>query len=175
MRNVRSKTLMLVMILALTSRVANAQHDHAGHGDQAKSQQMEPMFKSKAMSTAYGHYIHLKNALVDSDQKAAKTASESLVMALHEVTGAEKAHTEAENITKASSLADQRKSFAALSTEMAELVKSTELSMGQVFLEFCPMANNNAGAFWLSNESEIRNPYFGNMMLKCGSVKETIQ
>jgi hypothetical protein len=37
------------------------------------------------------------------------------------------------------------------------------------------MANENTGAFWLSNEKEIKNPYFGSMMLKCGSVKETIQ
>jgi hypothetical protein len=37
------------------------------------------------------------------------------------------------------------------------------------------MVNNNQGAFWLSNEKEIKNPYFGDMMLKCGSIKETLQ
>ncbi|MBA4058359.1 MAG: hypothetical protein C0490_26815, partial [Marivirga sp.] len=50
-----------------------------------------------------------------------------------------------------------------------------KLSMGILYLEYCPMANNNEGAYWLSNEKEIKNPYFGDKMLKCGSVKETIQ
>ena len=58
---------------------------------------------------------------------------------------------------------------------MATLVKGGKLSAGALYLEYCPMANNNEGAYWLSNEKQIKNPYFGDMMLKCGSVKETIQ
>jgi hypothetical protein len=54
-------------------------------------------------------------------------------------------------------------------------VKSSKVVSGSLFVEYCPMANNNEGGFWLSNEKEIKNPYFGDMMLKCGSVKETIQ
>ena len=37
------------------------------------------------------------------------------------------------------------------------------------------MAFDNTGGYWLSNSKEVRNPYFGNSMLKCGEVKETIQ
>jgi hypothetical protein len=47
--------------------------------------------------------------------------------------------------------------------------------MGSVYVAYCPMANNNEGANWLSNDKEIKNPYFGDKMLRCGSVKETIQ
>ena len=36
------------------------------------------------------------------------------------------------------------------------------------------MAGNDKGAYWLSKESKIKNPYFGDEMLTCGSVKETI-
>ena len=57
---------------------------------------------------------------------------------------------------------------------MATLVKGADISMGELYLEYCPMANGNTGGYWLSNEKEIRNPYFGDKMLKCGSVKETI-
>ena len=32
----------------------------------------------------------------------------------------------------------------------------------------------NNGSFWLSENKEILNPYFGNKMLKCGETKETI-
>jgi hypothetical protein len=37
------------------------------------------------------------------------------------------------------------------------------------------MANNGEGANWLSKESAVENPYYGSMMLTCGSVKETIK
>ena len=39
----------------------------------------------------------------------------------------------------------------------------------------CPMANNGKGADWLSKENEVKNPYYGSMMLGCGKVTETIK
>jgi hypothetical protein len=80
----------------------------------------------------------------------------------------------ATKLASTSDLEEQRKLFSTLSNEMATLVKDGKLSMGMLYLEYCPMANNNSGAYWLSNEKEIKNPYFGDKMLKCGSVKEMI-
>jgi hypothetical protein len=37
------------------------------------------------------------------------------------------------------------------------------------------MARNNQGGFWLSDDEEIRNPYFGDKMLTCGSVTEKLK
>jgi membrane fusion protein, copper/silver efflux system len=37
------------------------------------------------------------------------------------------------------------------------------------------MANGDQGAYWFSAEKEIRNPYFGDMMLSCGETRETIK
>jgi Cu(I)/Ag(I) efflux system membrane fusion protein len=37
------------------------------------------------------------------------------------------------------------------------------------------MAKNQEGARWISREKEIRNPYFGEKMLKCGSVVDLIK
>jgi hypothetical protein len=36
------------------------------------------------------------------------------------------------------------------------------------------MANENNGADWISAEKNIRNPYFGDKMLTCGTVKTVI-
>jgi len=33
------------------------------------------------------------------------------------------------------------------------------------------MAFGNKGADWLSEKDEVLNPYFGDMMLRCGEVK----
>lgn len=168
------KKKMIMLCLALVSWGATAQHDHAAHGAQTSSQKMEPMFKDKALGSSYTHYITLKNALVASDFQKAKSASESLVKAIHNVKGSDKVHAEAAKVAESATLENQRKAFTALSNEMATLVKGADISMGELYLEYCPMANGNTGGYWLSNEKEIRNPYFGDQMLKCGSVKETI-
>jgi Cu(I)/Ag(I) efflux system membrane fusion protein len=45
---------------------------------------------------------------------------------------------------------------------------------GPIYQLFCPMAFDNKGAFWIQLDREVRNPYFGSMMYKCGSVRATI-
>lgn len=37
---------------------------------------------------------------------------------------------------------------------------------------FCPMASNGKGAIWFQFGKEIRNPYYGQAMLKCGSTQK---
>jgi len=44
-----------------------------------------------------------------------------------------------------------------------------------VYLEFCPMADDNKGSFWLSYDKVISNPFFGKSMLTCGEVKKEYQ
>ena len=44
-----------------------------------------------------------------------------------------------------------------------------------VYIQFCPMADNNKGAYWISLEKEVRNPYYGEAMLTCGEVNATLK
>ena len=59
-------------------------------------------------------------------------------------------------------------------TEKAGPMFEDALSEGTIYKKFCPMAFNNEGAYWYADVKEITNPYFGDKMLKCGSVKKTI-
>ncbi len=43
-----------------------------------------------------------------------------------------------------------------------------------LYKQHCPMAFNDTGADWLSEEKAILNPYFGSSMLRCGGVTEVI-
>lgn len=167
------KTTMIALI-TLLSFGAYAQHDHAGHGAQT-TEQAQAKFKDEKLGTAYGHYIHLKDALVASNAQDAKNAALELQKSLANVSGSKKVIDEATKVAGSSDLDEQRKAFSSLSNEMKALVKDGKLASGSLYVEYCPMANNNEGAFWLSNEKQIKNPYFGDAMLKCGSVKETIQ
>ena len=113
--------------------------------------------------------------MVASDFQKANLASESLLKAIQNAKLHDKVMSEALLVTQAKTLAIQRNAFSSLSKEMAILVKDTGLTMGELYLEYCPMANGKTGGYWLSNDKEISNPYFGDKMLKCGRVKEVIK
>lgn len=68
----------------------------------------------------------------------------------------------------------QRLAFGTISSAMYGLLKATGLKNAHVYHEYCPMAFNDKGAFWLSEETDIKNPYFGKKMLECGEVTDTL-
>ena len=68
-----------------------------------------------------------------------------------------------------------RKGFALFSEALAAAIRTFGIAPeSPVYRLHCPMAFNNRGANWLSDTKEIRNPYFGPAMPKCGDVIETI-
>ncbi|PKP34687.1 MAG: hypothetical protein CVT98_10650 [Bacteroidetes bacterium HGW-Bacteroidetes-15] len=58
---------------------------------------------------------------------------------------------------------------------MIELTNTFNPLGETIYVQHCPMADNNKGADWLSSEKEIKNPYFGSSMLKCGEVTKEIK
>jgi len=68
-----------------------------------------------------------------------------------------------------------RKAFETLSNELIVVVVQFGIpETQQLYRIHCPMAFNNKGADWLQADKEIRNPYFGASMLKCGEIVRTI-
>ena len=68
-----------------------------------------------------------------------------------------------------------RAAFASFNHALYSSVRTFGISDEISFYQFCPMAFNNKGAFWFSNVTEIRNPYFGASMRSCGSTKRVLQ
>lgn len=169
------KKAMITLCMALAALVTFAQHDHAAQDNKKEAVKVEPEFQDKKLSAAYVNYIQLKDALVASDSDKSKKAGAELQKSLAPVSNSKKASELTAKLVASTDLAAQRKIFSSLSNEMSILVKGGKLSAGVLYFDYCPMANNNEGAYWLSNEKEIKNPYFGDRMLKCGSVKETIE
>ena len=134
-------------------------------------------------------YLSLKNALAnDNGSEAAASAKqidESLVkMDQAFLTTAEKKiydevkadiKEHAAHITdNASNIKHQREHFEMLSKDIIDLVKVTGSSK-DLYVTYCPMYNDKKGASWLSESKEIKNPYYGKEMPKCGEVKEEIK
>lgn len=80
--------------------------------------------------------------------------------------------SDTEKITKVKDVDSQRQAFATLSSNMYQLMKTSKLDI-PVYLQHCPMYGD--GADWLSKDINIKNPYFGSMMLTCGKTVETLK
>jgi Cu(I)/Ag(I) efflux system membrane fusion protein len=124
------------------------------------------------------------NADIQSDVKAMQQALRKVDMTLvmgdaHNVwMGALKAmNKELILLSKAVSITEQRSLFLNISKSLSEATQQLGVKMKDhqaLYLEFCPMANDDKGGYWLSTEKVIKNPYFGSKMLKCGVVKDTL-
>lgn len=149
----------------------------SGSGDATKEKVMEssaPAFADEKVAKIYADYISLKDAFVESDEKNAGISAGALQASLNETSHKEAADLAAK-IASASSLKAQREPFNALSSEIEKVLKAAEISAGTIYKQYCPMANGDEGGYWLANEQSIRNPYFGDEMMTCGSVKEEIK
>jgi hypothetical protein len=122
-----------------------------------------------AVNTSLDAYMLLKDALVATKADMAQKAADKLAT-LSEA----EVKTAAEGIASSSDIKEQRSFFNTISQQMYETLKA-EGAGNTVYKQYCPMAFNNEGAYWLSSEEKIMNPYFGDMMLNCGRVDETLQ
>ncbi|PCJ81215.1 MAG: efflux transporter periplasmic adaptor subunit [Bacteroidetes bacterium] len=63
-----------------------------------------------------------------------------------------------------------REIFTSLSNEFISIAVDLGPFDEILFVQHCPMANDNTGGDWISDVNSISNPYFGSAMLKCGKV-----
>jgi Cu(I)/Ag(I) efflux system membrane fusion protein len=73
-----------------------------------------------------------------------------------------------------SNMKEQRNHFKQVSAYFTNAIEVFGIQE-KVYHQFCPMADNNKGAYWLSKEEKVFNPYFGDAMLTCGEVKQVIE
>ncbi len=145
-------------------------------------------FQDQLLSVALA-YIDLKDAMVGGSNseianrapavtQALETVDMTLVkgeahlhwMELHDVM-----KSSLDLISKSNNRDQQRLEFINLSNALINSVRSYGTNYDSpLYIQFCPMANNDLGANWISKEENIINPYFGDMMLTCGSVEEII-
>lgn len=133
-------------------------------------------------------YYTLKDAFVVSDPSQASEAAITVQMSADSIekfindsthilyTYAKEIKTYAGHIVTAKKDVEwQRIPFQKVSDAVFTLVKECNLKNTGIYRQYCPMAFNNKGAHWLSHEEKIKNPYFGNKMLTCGEVTETLK
>ncbi|MFT3844553.1 MAG: DUF3347 domain-containing protein [Lacibacter sp.] len=145
----------------------------------------------RSVNQALSAYFQLKDAFVESDTVKVNAAGNLLKtildsLKLNEVQkndslGYESiagrpgdAVAEITGMTGEKELDKKRESFEMISNVFYDMVRVIKPAGTTVYYQFCPMAFDNKGAYWLSNTDSIRNPYFGSKMLTCGETKETL-
>lgn len=173
----------IVFTLFLSLTVANTQaSNNTGNTPKATLSQ------ENMMSAIYAAYFGIKDALVKSDGKSAAAKASEFSKAIAAVAAdkmTSEQHTswmkvlaelkeDAEHISDTNDAKHQRDHFVTLSKNMHEVMRV--FPAGEtVYYQKCPMANGGKGANWLSKEKAVKNPYYGNAMLTCGSTVETLK
>lgn len=153
---------------------------------ESKTMETPQAFREQITSVARA-YFDVKNALVDDDPETTRKAAgkvtgaiEKVKMSLlegeahHHWMSLQKQLQDASSmISETSEIEKQREHFNSLSEAILETTESFGLEIDRAYRQFCPMAFDDKGAFWLSESDEVLNPYFGDMMLRCGEVKQT--
>jgi hypothetical protein len=122
-------------------------------------------------------YYGIKNALVAGNADEAGIKAEEFVKTANGISYRDLSEgnrdallKDAGSISETKDIRHQREYFANFSVNMVALAKAVKLTLQPVYEIYCPMKK----AYWLSSDKTIKNPYFGNAMLACGSVKETL-
>ncbi|CAM1374698.1 efflux RND transporter periplasmic adaptor subunit [Tenacibaculum xiamenense] len=142
----------------------------------------------KQLQTSYNSYIVVKDALVESNKLKANDGARDFNSNLNKVNMSllndDKAHkkwmelikilkSSGKKIETVQTIEEQRTQFKILSDHLILAVEVFGIRE-TTYKQYCPMANSDKGAYWLSKEKQVLNPYFGDKMLKCGEVKQVI-
>jgi len=142
-----------------------------------RSSQAQTKSEAQLDNKSLQYYFNLKNALVNDDFENAKAIATDLNDFLEsksaDIKKAKKMKMILENVLNQTSIDAFREDFIQLSEEVIQMSKRLEIDQ-KLYVQYCPMADSNEGAYWLSLDESIRNPYFGASMLKCGEVREVI-
>ena len=138
-----------------------------------------------SLSKMLNNYYGVKNALIADDGKTANSQAGEFVKMLASVPMAkmnaeqhrilmdlfEKVKLDAQNISETKDVKNQRERFNDLSNNFFTMLKGLNANEQPVYQQYCPMAKG----YWLSDNSAVKNPYYGKAMLTCGKVTETLK
>ncbi len=149
---------------------------------------INPVFKTQ-LTKVYNAYLKMNDAFVKSNAKSVANEAKKVIKAIESVDMALLEHDphmkwmdqlEILNrtinaISKSNDIEEQRHEYIQFNLAFYESVKIFGLENTSAYFQYCPMANNDKGAYWLSSTKDILNPYFGDAMLTCGETKETVE
>lgn len=173
-------TLFSIMLFSCKDNVKEAELEVETVDNTADAQktyevaQTDAVFKDPKVEAVFKQYLKVENALINTDAKQTAVESSELEPMLKEIEADEVIQKANSAMASSDDIKVQRENFEHLSSGMEKILDGN-LESGTLYKQFCPMAFNNRGAYWISSGKNILNPYFGDKMLKCGRVDAEIQ
>ena len=174
------------LTVPVTSSAGNDADQRGLLAQNSSQTEMATVIDDFSMSVILANYLKIKNALVKDDANAAAVAAKGLYGVFANVNPAtvdaknRKQYLEIADSAKehaghigahATKIDQQREDFVLLSKDINDLIDIFPAGQ-KLYQDYCPMADGGKGAIWISETKDIKNPYFGSSMLKCGSVKK---
>jgi len=144
----------------------------------------------EALTPVYTSYFDVQMALAKDDLDTAKKAGAAVTKAVGQVDmsvfsregherwmGITKRIDEgSQKISNAKDIKMARDGFYYLSRAVIELHDSFGHAAGEAdfYLTFCPMARDGKGAHWIQTVDVVWNSFYGEAMLRCGEIKQTL-
>ncbi|MGB0370882.1 MAG: efflux RND transporter periplasmic adaptor subunit [Opitutales bacterium] len=133
--------------------------------EQVEGGQSSIVLSEKLADALVAPYLALQKAMANDDFDKSLTHAKE-ILEIHGHSG--ELHDALHAMAAAGDLeAMRRPHFDVLSQAMIASLKKTE----GLWLMHCPMVYGATGADWIQDSDDLRNPYFGSMMLMCGEVK----
>ena len=168
------KTTHLVMISMLVFGLfACGESTATTEQEQASETESSTSAENPETGAIIDAYLGVKDAFVASDADLTKEKAQTLAEAASGLSG-NSITSIAGEIQATNGIDEQRVHFENLTAAVLALVEAQGNGGKNLYYQFCPMAFDNKGAYWISDEKEIRNPYFGDMMLNCGMVEKEL-
>lgn len=177
---ITTMTILLGLAQALSAQcagcepsvVASGHEQHASAGD--GHHHATGTLSSEQFGKLLNPYISIQKALAADDLTGAKSGGASMVSIIgsfHEG-GSMLLADAAKRIADANDIKTARDAFLPISEVLIASAQMVQLPQGSaLYLAHCPMAFNNKGGSWLQDEAVLANPYWGSMMLRCGTIK----
>ncbi len=182
MKHLMKMLLPVMAIFLLTACGSNEKANENLEGTPVASKEEMPakqngkaIINNGDLNAVYEQYAKLTDAFTKEDVANAKLAANAIEVGAKELDGGQAIASSAATIVASGDIETQRTAYLKMSNDLIALVKSSGMKEGELYVEHCPMAFNNAGGSWISSNKEIRNPYFGDKMMTCGEVTETIK
>lgn len=170
------------------SSQTNSQMDMSSKASSNSNSMDVPEAFTSQISKVVDNYIDLKNSLVGDKEAQVTSQAQSIQSALNNVdmsllsqeghmiwmSQLDSIKTALNQLLEAQDISQQREGFESLSNIMLQVAKTYPVK-GIYFQQFCPMANDGKGAYWLSEKETIQNPYFSQGMDSCGETIERIE
>ncbi len=179
------KTLGIIAIAALSftackneskNETQKQEVEQENTANKDENQDREIDFRHEKEAEVFYTYMDIKDALVKTNAEGAQRKAKDFADNHEEKSEIyePQIYTLIAKISEVEDVEQQRELFNELSQKIEPFLQAA-LKEGEIFKQYCPMAFNDEGAFWFSVDEEIFNPYFGDKMLHCGSVKAIIK